>query len=273
MAQQWRLGSTLAGLLLAGCAMASDPPPTRTEFEDLRDAVAVNRGARDAVQAQCRADVLLKPQDEQALIGAVLDVDTVEVPDIFCARLVAAIARGDVGYADFVAMTEGSLGYILQQALLNQLRKRDMKTYVVTVVTQVVVDASDPAFEAYNKPIGPVLTREEAERRRDEWGWQIGRNPGDDGYRRYVPSPRPLRVIQRHMIRETAQAGHIVVACGGGGVPRKFASTNRPRFTGDVRSGFDVTSSALPWVSMPPRGLSMGRITLRISSPVTSGMP
>jgi len=118
-----------------------------------------------------------------------------------------------------VAMTEGSLGYILQQALLNQLRRREMKTYVVTVVTQVVVDAHDPAFQAFNKPIGPVLSRKEAERRRDEWGWQIAEVPALKGYRRFVPSPRPLRVIQRHMIREAAQAGHIVVACGGGGIP------------------------------------------------------
>jgi len=118
-----------------------------------------------------------------------------------------------------VAMTEGSLGYILQQALLNQLRRREMKTYVVTVVTQVVVDAHDPAFQSYNKPIGPFLSREEAERRRDERGWRLGEDPGGRGFRRFVPSPRPLRVIQRHMIRETAQAGHIVVACGGGGIP------------------------------------------------------
>jgi carbamate kinase len=118
-----------------------------------------------------------------------------------------------------VAMTEGSLGYILQQALLNQLRRREMKTYVVTVVTQVVVDAQDPAFQSYNKPIGPYFSRDEAERRRTERGWQIGEDPGGHGYRRLVPSPRPLRVIQRHMIRETAQAGHIVVACGGGGIP------------------------------------------------------
>ncbi|MGD9508638.1 MAG: hypothetical protein AB7I59_07725 [Geminicoccaceae bacterium] len=122
MAQRWWLGSTLAGLLLAGCATASDPAPTRTEFEDLRDAVAANRGARDAVQAQCRADVLLKPQDEQALMGAMLDVDTVEVPDIFCARLVAAIARGDVSYADFVAMTEGSADPAILRRFLRSMR-------------------------------------------------------------------------------------------------------------------------------------------------------
>jgi carbamate kinase len=119
-----------------------------------------------------------------------------------------------------VAMTEGSLGYILQQNLLNQLRRREVKRYVVTVVTQVLVDESDPAFVNPTKPIGPFLTKEEAERRRDQLGWIVKEDAGR-GWRRLVPSPRPLRVIQRHMIREAARAGHIVIACGGGGVPIK----------------------------------------------------
>lgn len=119
-----------------------------------------------------------------------------------------------------VAMTEGSLGYILQQSLLNQLRKRDSRRYVVTVVTQVQVDENDPAFQAPSKPIGPFLTREEAERRRDQLGWKIKEDAGR-GWRRLVASPRPLKVIQRHTIRDTALAGHIVVACGGGGIPIK----------------------------------------------------
>lgn len=122
MVQRRRLGLALAGLLLAGCATAPDPAPTRTEFEDLRDAVAVDRGARDAVQAQCRTGVLLKPEDEQALMGAMLDVDTVEVPDVFCARLVAAIARGDVSYADFVAMTAGSADPAILRRFLRTMR-------------------------------------------------------------------------------------------------------------------------------------------------------
>jgi carbamate kinase len=119
-----------------------------------------------------------------------------------------------------VAMTEGSLGYILQQNLLNQLRRRDVRRYVVTVVTQVLVDESDTAFKNPTKPIGPFLTQEEAERRRDQLGWIVKEDAGR-GWRRLVPSPRPVRVIQRHMIREAARAGHIVVACGGGGVPIK----------------------------------------------------
>jgi carbamate kinase len=119
-----------------------------------------------------------------------------------------------------VAMTEGSLGYILQQNLLNQLRRRDLRRYVVTVVTQVLVDGEDPAFSSPSKPIGPFLAREDAERRRDELGWNIKEDAGR-GWRRLVASPKPIRVVQRHMIRDAARAGHIVVACGGGGIPIK----------------------------------------------------
>ena len=119
-----------------------------------------------------------------------------------------------------VAMTEGSLGYILQQNLLNQLRHKNIRRYVVTVVTQVLVDESDPAFTNPTKPIGPFLVQAEAERRRDQLGWIVSEDAGR-GWRRLVPSPRPLRVIQRHMIREAARSGHIVIACGGGGIPIK----------------------------------------------------
>jgi carbamate kinase len=118
-----------------------------------------------------------------------------------------------------VAMTEGSLGYILQQALLNELRSREIRRYVVTVVTQVIVDENDPAFEDPTKPIGPFLSRKEAERRRDELGWAIREDADGRGWRRLVASPRPTRVIQADMIREAANAGHIVVAGGGGGIP------------------------------------------------------
>lgn len=117
-----------------------------------------------------------------------------------------------------VAETEGSLGYFLQQAMLNTLRRAGQKRYVVTVVTQVLVDPEDPAFRNPTKPIGPFLSKEEAESRRDRLGWNIVDDSGR-GWRRVVPSPKPLKVIQRHMIRESAEAGHIVIAAGGGGIP------------------------------------------------------
>lgn len=119
-----------------------------------------------------------------------------------------------------VAETEGGLGYILQQALLNELRRRDIRRYVVTMVTQVLVDEDDPAFEHPTKPIGPFLTREEAEDRRRRFGWTIVEDAGR-GWRRVVASPRPRRIVQRDMIREAALEGHIVIAAGGGGIPIK----------------------------------------------------
>jgi carbamate kinase len=117
-----------------------------------------------------------------------------------------------------VANTEGFLGYVLQQALLNHLRRRAVKRYVVTMITQVLVERDDPAFQNPSKPIGPFLTQAQAEERRERLGWKILEDAGR-GWRRLVPSPRPVRVVQRLMIRDSARAGHIVVACGGGGVP------------------------------------------------------
>ena len=106
-----------------------------------------------------------------------------------------------------VANTEGFLGYVLQQALLNHLRARQIKRYVVTMITQVLVERDDPAFQHPSKPIGPFLTREQAEERRDRLGWKILDDAGR-GWRRLVASPRPVRVVQRLMIRDSARAGH-----------------------------------------------------------------
>ncbi|MHC4766624.1 MAG: carbamate kinase, partial [Planctomycetota bacterium] len=113
---------------------------------------------------------------------------------------------------------EGSLGYYLQQELLNSLKRNALRRFVVTVVTQVVVDPGDPAFQQPTKPVGPFLSEAEAKRRQREHGWCVGEDAGR-GWRRLVPSPVPQKVIQRTMIREAAQQGHIVVAGGGGGIP------------------------------------------------------
>jgi carbamate kinase len=117
-----------------------------------------------------------------------------------------------------VAETEGSLGYILQQSLLNQLRATKIDRYVVTVVTQVLVDPSDPAFKRPTKPIGPFLSEEKAKERERELDWVV-REDKTRGWRRVVPSPEPQKVVQRWMIRDAARQGHIVIAGGGGGIP------------------------------------------------------
>ena len=117
-----------------------------------------------------------------------------------------------------VAETEGSLGYILQQAMLNQLRSKRINRYVVTVVTQVLCDPADPAFRRPTKPIGPFLTQAQAEAKAEELGWVIQEDKVR-GWRRVVPSPVPQKIVQRWMIRDAARQGHIVIACGGGGIP------------------------------------------------------
>jgi carbamate kinase len=124
-----------------------------------------------------------------------------------------------------VAETEGTLGYFLQRALLNELRRRNLRRYVVTMVTQVSVDHADPAFQKPSKPVGPFLDEATARERAARWGWVIGEEKGR-GWRRLVPSPRPVKVIQRHMVRDAARAGHIVVAAGGGGIPVTKSASN-----------------------------------------------
>jgi carbamate kinase len=117
-----------------------------------------------------------------------------------------------------VAQTEGSIGYILQQEMLNHLRKNDIRQYVVTMITQVMVERRDPAFKNPTKPVGPFFTKEEAEKQKKNKKWKMVEDAGR-GYRRVVPSPKPVKIIQRHMIRDLAGAGNVVIALGGGGVP------------------------------------------------------
>lgn len=117
-----------------------------------------------------------------------------------------------------VAQTQGSLGYLLQRAFLNEMRPRRLERHVVTMITQVLVDPNDPAFSRPSKPVGPFFARAEAERCRDELGWVIGEDAGR-GWRRLVPSPRPQQIVQRDSIRDASAAGDLVIAAGGGGIP------------------------------------------------------
>jgi carbamate kinase len=111
------------------------------------------------------------------------------------------------------AESEGMIGYVLEQELRNALRDRD----VATLLTQVEVDADDPAFRRPTKPIGPVFAREEGERLARERGWTMV--PDGDGLRRVVPSPRPRRISTLPAIRCLLDGGFIVIGGGGGGIP------------------------------------------------------
>ena len=116
-----------------------------------------------------------------------------------------------------VADTQGSIGYMLQQALDNSLRRVGMNHTVATIITQMRVDPDDPAFANPDKPIGGFLTREEAEKAR-AGGWHVVEDAGR-GWRRAVASPKPLVVNEINAIQALVLAGYIVIACGGGGVP------------------------------------------------------
>lgn len=116
------------------------------------------------------------------------------------------------------ADTQGAIGYMLQQNLVNDFRQRDIDKSVVTVVTQVEVDAADPAFESPAKPIGSFMEEDEAVRRRDEEGWDVLEDAGR-GWRRVVASPKPMRIIELDVIRSLLDAGVVTIAVGGGGIP------------------------------------------------------
>ncbi len=117
-----------------------------------------------------------------------------------------------------VADTEGTIGYMIQQSLTNRLRKEGIDRCVVTVLTQVIVDKHDKAFSNPTKPIGPFFTREEAGRFRREKGWHIVED-SHRGYRRVVASPNPLKIVEERAVKTLLEAGSIVIAAGGGGIP------------------------------------------------------
>jgi carbamate kinase len=127
------------------------------------------------------------------------------------------------------AMTEGSMGFMLERAITNELRRHSIDKEVITLVTQVVVDRNDPAFDSPTKPIGPFYTRYRAQQLAREKKWTVVEDAGR-GYRKVVPSPKPIDVVPKWIIRDLVQAGRIVVAAGGGGIP--VILNNRGLFEG-----------------------------------------
>jgi carbamate kinase len=116
------------------------------------------------------------------------------------------------------ADTQGAIGYELQQALQNQLFHRGIRKNVATIVTQVLVDGKDPAFERPTKPIGGFMDAAEAERRRRDLGWAVVEDAGR-GWRRVVASPLPREIVELESIKAVLESGIVVIAVGGGGIP------------------------------------------------------
>jgi carbamate kinase len=116
------------------------------------------------------------------------------------------------------ADSQGALGYALAQNLESDFRRLGLSNHAVAVITQMEVAADDPAFENPTKPIGSFMDEEEATRRREEDGWHVVEDAGR-GWRRVVPSPAPLRIVEEEAIRTLVDSGFVVISTGGGGIP------------------------------------------------------
>jgi carbamate kinase len=116
------------------------------------------------------------------------------------------------------ADSQGAIGYMFQRALYNEFRKRGIGKLAATIVTQTLVDRNDSAFQNPSKPIGSFMDKEQAAKRRNEDGWVVVEDAGR-GWRRVVPSPSPVRIIEQAVIDDLIDTGCVVICTGGGGIP------------------------------------------------------
>ena len=137
--------------------------------------------------------------------------------------------RNEAGYKEYkipqmpldicVADSQGGIGYMIERQVKNILREHKIRKNVVTIVTQVLVDRNDPAFTESTKPVGRFYLKEEAELLARAVGLIFNEDPRKRGWRRVVPSPDPIDIINKKIIRDLVKRGNIVIAAGGGGVP------------------------------------------------------
>ncbi len=124
----------------------------------------------------------------------------------------------DLPLSVMVADVQGGLGYMMEQVLRNMLCRRGLSLSVCCLITLVEVDREDPALKEATKYVGPVMSREQAAKGRDEHGWEVAKDSGR-GWRRVVPSPEPLTIVEGDLIARLVDSGALVICVGGGGVP------------------------------------------------------
>ena len=130
----------------------------------------------------------------------------------------AGAIKSDMPFPECGAMSQGYIGYHLQNAIGNELAARGMHKDVATVVTQVLVSEDDPSFQKPTKPVGAFYDKETAERIAKEKGYTMVEDAGR-GYRQVVPSPKPIDVIEKNTVQALVNAGTVVITVGGGGIP------------------------------------------------------
>ncbi|MFO7891855.1 MAG: carbamate kinase [bacterium] len=117
-----------------------------------------------------------------------------------------------------VADTEGGMGYMIEQSLQNMLYRKGIKKSAITILTQVVVDKNDPSINEPTKFVGPFYKKKQVDKIQKLRGWDIKKD-ADRGWRRVVPSPCPLEIVEKKTIKNLVEQGIIIIACGGGGIP------------------------------------------------------
>lgn len=116
------------------------------------------------------------------------------------------------------AESQGMIGYMLQQCLMNEMHQVGIEKPVMTILTQTLVAKDDPAFDRPSKPIGPFYSSNDAQGLQEQKGWTVTETPGR-GFRRVVPSPRPISIVEGRSIKDLFENGYVVIGCGGGGIP------------------------------------------------------
>lgn len=162
--------------------------------------------------------------------------------------------RNEAGYKEYkipqmpldicVADSQGGIGYMVEQQIKNILRENKIRKNVVTIITQVLVDKNDPAFFEPTKPVGGFYLKEEAELLAKSGGLVFKEDPRKRGWRRVVPSPKPVDILNRKIIRDLVKRGNIVIAAGGGGVP-VYMDENKNLVGAEAVIDKDLASSLL----------------------------
>ena len=129
-----------------------------------------------------------------------------------------SVIKGEMPFPECGAMSQGYIGYHLQNAIGNELRKRGIKKDVACIVTQVVVDENDEAFKKPTKPIGSFYDKDTADKLAKEKGWTFVEDAGR-GYRRVVASPKPIDVVEKNIVNKLVDNGYVIITVGGGGIP------------------------------------------------------
>jgi carbamate kinase len=193
----------LAVVAVGGNALVTDPahPGVTDQFQSVAESM---KGVVDLI---CDGWTVVVAHGNGPQVGYALRRSELSMPEV---------PPLPMDYAD--ADTQGVIGYMFQRAMGNELRRRNASNQAVTVVTQVVVSKDDPALTHPSKPIGSFLTQAQAEEISTRDGWSVIEDAGR-GWRRVVPSPHPCEIVELGAIKTLLDAGHLVIGCGGGGIP------------------------------------------------------